>query len=216
MAVLKRKAVNLNYEVVGDSGPWVSLINGYTRPGTDFRMLAKHLANAGFQVLYFDNRGAGKTEAFGTFSLADMAEDVCELWRELGIENSHVLGISMGGIIAQVLSQMASIRSLVLVSSTASQQYLSADRGWPESLEGIEEKLSSYFDEGFYERNKLLVSMMAKNILEEISGQEFLSRAQAQSHAIRSYQWDANVVNSKCGVYLGSKGGKVCRYSILY
>ena len=191
MAVLKRKAVNLNYEVTGESGPWVSLINGYTRPGSDFRMLARHIANAGFQVLTFDNRGAGRTEFFGPFSLEDMADDVCQLWHTLGIEKSHVLGISMGGVIAQILSQMAETESLTLVSSTASKEFLAANRGWPSSIHEIEKKLTNYFDPEFCERNKLLVAMMAKNIHKEISDQDFLKRAKAQSEAIETYPWDA-------------------------
>ena len=192
MAVLKRKAVNLNYEVTGEDGPWVSLINGYTRPGTDFRMMARNIANSGFRVLTFDNRGAGKTEAMSAFSLEDMASDVSELWQELEIHESHVLGISMGGIIAQILSQRSPVmKSLTLISSTASPEYLTADRAWPEHVDEIESKLSKYFDEEFYKGNKLLVNMMAKNIHKEISGQDFLSRAEAQSQAMRGYQWDA-------------------------
>ncbi|MFK7824662.1 MAG: alpha/beta fold hydrolase [Oligoflexales bacterium] len=190
MAILKREAVNLNYDVTGGSGPWVSLINGYTRPGSDFRMLAKHIANAGFRVLTFDNRGAGKTEYFSPFTLEDMASDVRELWLALGVKRSHVLGISMGGIIAQILAEADPLDSLTLISSTASKEFLAVDRGWPDNLEGIENKLIKYFDLEFYKRNKLLVTMMAKNIRKEISNQNFLERAQAQSQAILSYRWD--------------------------
>ena len=55
MAVLKRSGVDLYYELSGEAGPLVTLINGYTRPGSDFRMLAKKLVDAGFRVLAFDN-----------------------------------------------------------------------------------------------------------------------------------------------------------------
>lgn len=191
MAVLKRKDVNLHYEVIGETGAWATLINGYTRPGSDFRMFAKKLVNAGFRALIFDNRGAGQTDFSKSFTLEDMADDVMALWYELGITESHVLGISMGGVIAQILAQAEQTQSLTLISSTASSAFLTDDRGWPASMIEIEKKLKNYFDLDFSRRNKVLIEMMAKNIHKQVSGQNFVEKAKAQSQALSSYQWNA-------------------------
>ena len=62
--------------------------------------LAKH-----FRVTTFDNRGAGRTSAPDEpYSMAGMADDTAALMAELGIEKAHIVGASMGGMIAQELA----------------------------------------------------------------------------------------------------------------
>src|SRR3954453_1874035 len=70
-----------------------------------------------FDVIAVDNRGTGDSpRAEEPFSIADMADDAVEALDELGIESAHVLGISMGGMIAQelVLRQPERVRTLTL------------------------------------------------------------------------------------------------------
>ncbi len=59
-----------------------------------------------FKVLAFDNRGAGRTVTprEGEFTCPQMAGDTAGLMDALGIERAHVLGLSMGGMIAQELA----------------------------------------------------------------------------------------------------------------
>ena len=58
-----------------------------------------------FALTVFDNRGvAGSSRVTAPFSVADMADDAAGLLDALEIERSHVLGISMGGMIAQHLA----------------------------------------------------------------------------------------------------------------
>ncbi len=96
------------------------------------------LLEAGYQVIRFDNRDAGRSTKFDThgeppllrlagasalgrplqvpYQLTDMALDVLGLLDALQIESAHIVGISMGGMIAQILAAEAPARVLSLTS----------------------------------------------------------------------------------------------------
>lgn len=112
------------------------------------------LADRGFRVVRFDNRDAGlsthlhdapQPDLFGImagdhstapYRLDDMAEDTAGLLDALGVEAAHVVGASMGGMIAQALAirHPQRVRSLVSIMSTPGP---SAGAAKPEALQAI-------------------------------------------------------------------------------
>ncbi len=73
-----------------------------------------------FKCIVFDNRGAGKSSKPDIpYSMEMFAADTVGLLDALDIEKAHVLGISMGGLIAQqvAISYPEKVRSLILVST---------------------------------------------------------------------------------------------------
>lgn len=91
---------------------------------TDSRMWdgeARALAGR-FRVLRYDTRGHGGTDApAGPYTLEQLADDARELLRALGIERTHWVGLSMGGMIGQTLALRAPalFRTLTLADTTS-------------------------------------------------------------------------------------------------
>jgi pimeloyl-ACP methyl ester carboxylesterase len=106
----------LNYERAGEGEPLL-LIQGMSANHMAWGRPFSSLLERSFEVVSFDNRGMGLsrrvTEAF---SIAEMAADTAALLDALEIESAHVLGISMGGMIAQelALAHPRRLRSLTL------------------------------------------------------------------------------------------------------
>ncbi len=69
----------------------------------------------GFELILFDNRGAGRSGVLeGELTIVDLAQDAIGLLDALAIDRAHVVGISMGGMVAQELVLAAPERVLTL------------------------------------------------------------------------------------------------------
>ncbi len=74
-----------------------------------------------FELVLFDNRGAGQSSSSNDdYTIADLAGDTLGLLDGLDVERAHVLGISMGGMVAQELAVRAPdrVRTLTLGGTT--------------------------------------------------------------------------------------------------
>lgn len=187
MAFFDNGNVKIYYEVHGESGPLVVLINGHTRSCSDFKQLCRFLESHSYQVLTFDNRGAGQTEINSLdFSLEEIGKDLEALLVHLNFGQAHVVGFSMGGIIARIFAHQSPKRllSLSLISSPASLSSFSklSSQPWGDSGRAVFEKLSHYVAQDFLEKNKILIEAMSKGIVKEISG-DFLERSRCQREA---------------------------------
>ncbi len=103
MPLIKAGDVKLYYEISGE-GPSLLLINGYgDHTGHWFCMrpvLERH-----FRVLAFDNRGSGRSEKPDVpYTINMLAADAAALLDAVGVEQAHVFGVSMGGMVAQELA----------------------------------------------------------------------------------------------------------------
>jgi pimeloyl-ACP methyl ester carboxylesterase len=88
------------YEEHGSGFPML-LINGLGSDHLEWLHQLPAFASHG-RVVVFDNRGTGKTDVPpGPYTTAQMADDAASLLRALGIPRAHVLGVSLGGMIAQ-------------------------------------------------------------------------------------------------------------------
>lgn len=118
---MRRAATNgihLAYEIHGDGEPLL-LISGLAYGAWMWRYMIPYLAPH-FRVIAFDNRGAGESDKpDGPYNAAMLAADSFGLLDALGIARAHVLGISMGGFIAQemALTQPARIDKLILAAT---------------------------------------------------------------------------------------------------
>lgn len=156
---VEANGIRLYYEIY-DIGPPLILIEGlgvatylWENQIPDF---ARH-----FTTVVYDNRGVGQSDKpEGPYSIAMMADDLAGLMQALNIPRAHILGVSMGGFIAQefALRYPERVDRLVLVSTSAggadhvpmseeTLQRLMAANGDPREL--IRSKLALAYSEAF-------------------------------------------------------------------
>lgn len=115
MPHLESNGVQLYYEEHGHGEPLL-LIMGFTVSVVGWHWNIPGFADS-FRTIVFDNRGVGRSDKPDVaYSMSMFADDTVGVLDQLGIEQAHVFGISMGGMIAQefVLRYPDRVRSLVL------------------------------------------------------------------------------------------------------
>jgi pimeloyl-ACP methyl ester carboxylesterase len=148
--VARTNGIEIAYETLGDpTDPPLLMIMGLGMPLSWWDdELCRGFVERGFYVIRFDNRDTGQStkvtggprpnvveSLFGmarsaTYSLEEMAADTAGLLRHLGIEHAHVLGVSLGGMIAQTLAieRPERVLSLASLMSTTGDRRLARPR----------------------------------------------------------------------------------------
>ncbi len=114
--------IDLNYELEGDGPETLVLVNGLADALDSWDFQVPALLDAGLRVLRFDNRGIGATDKpTGPYTSRLLADDTKALVDDLGISDFHLMGVSMGGMVAQeyALAHGGDLRSLTLACTYA-------------------------------------------------------------------------------------------------
>ncbi|WP_134679071.1 3-oxoadipate enol-lactonase [Paracoccus ravus] len=135
MQVLTRPWGAMHYRIDGPAtGPVVVFANSL---GTDLRLWDQLLAEMPeIRAIRFDKRGHGLSDEGGNFTVDDLADDAAALIEHLGLGPVIFVGLSIGGMIAQLISARRPelIRAAVL-SNTAVQ--MGNAQGWSERVAAI-------------------------------------------------------------------------------
>ncbi|MBM3145089.1 MAG: alpha/beta fold hydrolase [Chloroflexi bacterium] len=116
---IRINGIDIHYEITGEGQPLL-LIHGLGSSTRDWEMQAPVFAKH-FKVIAFDARGHGRSDKPpGPYSLPMFADDAAALMRALDITPAHVVGISMGGMIAFQLAvdHPELIKSMVIANAT--------------------------------------------------------------------------------------------------
>jgi 3-oxoadipate enol-lactonase len=114
--------IDLNYKLEGEGDETLVLVNGLADDLETWIFQMDDLLAAGYRVLRFDNRGVGQSSAPpGPYTTALFAQDTKALVDELGIRDLHLVGVSMGAMIAQeyAIAHGGDLRSLTLACTYA-------------------------------------------------------------------------------------------------
>lgn len=99
--IFRSNGQDLYYEVHGEGAPLL-LIMGIGYDATLWGLHQIPEFSKFFKVIAFDNRDVGRSsKATGPYTITDMADDVAGLMDGLQVDHAHILGLSMGGMIAQ-------------------------------------------------------------------------------------------------------------------
>ena len=115
MSIATVGSIELYYEEHGSGDPLV-LIMGLAADSMAWLFQIPDFSK-GYRTIVFDNRGVGRSsKPPGPYSIHQMADDTAGLLDVLGIARTHVVGVSMGGMIAQELAlrHPQRVRGLVL------------------------------------------------------------------------------------------------------
>jgi 3-oxoadipate enol-lactonase len=114
--------IDLNYKLEGEGDETIVLVNGLADDLETWVFQMEDLLGAGYRVLRFDNRGVGQSSAPpGPYTTKLFADDAKALVDELGRRDFHLVGVSMGGMIAQeyAIAYGSDLRSLTLACTYA-------------------------------------------------------------------------------------------------
>ncbi len=121
MPTVRANGIEIDYRLDGDGPEVLVLVNGLADAKESWAAQVPAFAER-YRVLSYDNRGVGGTSAPpGPYTTRLMADDLHALVEALGIGRFHLLGTSMGGMIAQeyAIAHAKRLRSVALCNTYA-------------------------------------------------------------------------------------------------
>ena len=135
---ISANGIEVNYTVEGD-GPWLTMSHSLACNLQMWDEEAKRLSKR-YKVLRYDTRGHGASGApAAAYTLELLADDLHALLQALGVQSTHFVGLSMGGMIGQTyaLKYPGMFRSLALCDTTS--RYPAEAAGlWAERIKTVE------------------------------------------------------------------------------
>ena len=165
--------IDIHYEISG-SGPWLTLSHALAANlgmwDAQMALLDKH-----FTVLRYDIRGHGQTQATeGPYSLELLADDIHGLLQHLGVARTHWIGLSLGGMIGQVLAiRHPEIMDHVVIADSTGKAAPNASTIWSERAtlartQGmgalVPATLSRWFTDSYREKNPEVMAHIGHGI----------------------------------------------------
>jgi len=171
-------------------GPGLVLLNGWSASGLAWPRSWLRELEREFRVVRIDNRGSGWSRFVPTpFTMADLADDVAAVLDAAELPSATVLGMSMGGMIAQEFAMRHGDRldALVLVATRAPAPAYIVPRTSGEALGLLTpprrgEALDTYFTrvwstavgDGFADRNADAIAELVRQIVERPTPRQML------------------------------------------
>jgi 3-oxoadipate enol-lactonase len=122
MPVIAANGIDINYRDEGSGSETIVLVNGLADDLETWSLQVPAFLAAGYRVVRFDNRGIGESsKPAGPYTTSMLAADTKALVDHLKLEAFHMVGISMGGMIAQeyAIAYPQDLRSVTLACTYA-------------------------------------------------------------------------------------------------
>jgi 3-oxoadipate enol-lactonase len=175
MPQIAANGIDIHYELSGPADAPVVLLSNSL--GTRLEMWDAQLPALAqrYRVLRYDGRGhARSTAPAGPYSLEMLADDATGLLDGLGIERVHFCGVSMGGMVGQLLGARRAprLRSLTLCSTAC---YMAPKELWDQRIQAVSEGgmaaiagsvVERWFTEAFRAEPSIVVERVRQMILE--------------------------------------------------
>ncbi|TXT66427.1 MAG: Alpha/beta hydrolase [Promethearchaeota archaeon] len=178
---MPRKLVNgaeLYYEIHGDGEPIVMIMGLSANIDWWTPEFLEELERR-YKTILFDNRDAGRSDNVEKkYQIEDLAKDTIKLMDQLDIDRAHILGISMGGMVAQeiALNYPERVKKLVLASTNLGNpksilpsgkvlNMLMKDREGRSNEEIIDEFISLLFANDFIDENPEFIKKTKKRMM---------------------------------------------------
>ncbi len=173
---IKANGIQINYELSGKKGGQVVVLSHSLSCSLLMWNPQVDALTAYFQVLRYDIRGHGNTDApSGAYTLELLAQDVIGLCDALDVDRVHFVGLSLGGMIGQslALNNPGRLRSLSSCD-TAAIVPAEAQPLWQERIDKarkkgmealLEQTMERWFTPSFLKQNSKMVALIRAQLL---------------------------------------------------